>query len=148
MKGSMCVALLHPPLSASPELKSVSPLLLTSLYPSSPTYPPSCLWMEWQVKLCRVPGTGGHAPSVYASIFVWAYTCARIEKGSYYLHWWQNTICRQHSLTHSTSPFLIMGNHESWIKKPVLQIFAYFVKLFRSFGLWFFINSNVIQHLL
>lgn len=73
----MCAALLSPPLSAPPELKSLSPLLLTSLYPSSPHNPllpvtgvASCAW---------VLGTQGPAPSVYASVFVQAHVCREGE---------------------------------------------------------------------
>lgn len=43
-----------------------------------PHLSPSCLWLQWQVKFCRVLGTGGHAPSVCACM--WACMCARREK--------------------------------------------------------------------
>lgn len=53
----MCAALLSPPLSAPPELKSLSPSLLTSLYPSSP--PPIPFLSAFAVTSEVVPGCWG-----------------------------------------------------------------------------------------
>ena len=88
------------PLPCLPHLSSnLSPPSLSHLL-SPPSLVCDCS-DKWSC--ARVLGTEGHAPSLCASVCVRAYTCAGREKGSHCLLWWQNTICRQRSLIHSTS---------------------------------------------
>lgn len=51
-QGSVCAP--SPPKPASPELKSLSPMLPRSIFPF--ITPHCCLWLEWNAKLC--PGAG------------------------------------------------------------------------------------------
>ena len=61
------------PLPCLPHLSSNLSPLLTSLYPSSPTYPLLVCDCSDKWSCARVLGTGGHAPSVC----VWACACRR-----------------------------------------------------------------------